>query len=410
MEMVLFIGIQASGKSSFYLERFYRTHVRINGDMLKTRRREELLIKACLEGKTPFVLDKMNLTRPHRAGYIAAARASGFKVRGYFFETDLGAALQRNARRDASQRVPQAGLRAANASLQQPSREEGFDDLFLVHMDGEGGFKVEELGMTDSKHSLDQEQAASAAQFNRQSDLYGKSHILADTQDLEQALRGLPFPPGGSALDVATGGGHTALWLARHGWKVTAGDLAARMLQNAQRLCAEAGLSIETRLFPAEEMPFDNGSFDLVTARVAAHHFSSPTRFVQEAARVLKSGGHLVLIDGSAPDDDAETEEWLHRVEKWRDPSHGRFLPRKSCEQLVRSAGLNVIRSELHSRKQPDLEWYFETAATPVENRAQVLEAVRTASEHVRQALRLANEQGKIVWWWPMVALLASKP
>ena len=67
MEMVLFVGIQASGKSSFYLERFFRTHVRINRDMLKTLHREDLLVKACLEGKTSFVVDKMNLRRADRA-------------------------------------------------------------------------------------------------------------------------------------------------------------------------------------------------------------------------------------------------------------------------------------------------------------------------------------------------------
>ena len=98
MEAVLFIGIQATGKSSFYLERFFRTHVRINGDMLKTRRREELLIRACLDGKTHFVVDKMNLTRTERAGYIGLAKKAAFKVVGYFFESDLAAALQRNAR------------------------------------------------------------------------------------------------------------------------------------------------------------------------------------------------------------------------------------------------------------------------------------------------------------------------
>src|SRR5215471_21564987 len=99
MEAVLFIGIQATGKSSFYGERFFRSHVRINGDMLKTRHREELLIKACLEGKTPFVVDQMNLTRAERAGYIEPARMAGFKVGGYFFQSQLGAALQRNSMR-----------------------------------------------------------------------------------------------------------------------------------------------------------------------------------------------------------------------------------------------------------------------------------------------------------------------
>jgi len=78
MEMVLFIGVQATGKSSFYLEKFFRTHIRINGDMLKTRRREELLVRACLEGKIPFVVDKMNLTRADRAAYIGRAKAAGF--------------------------------------------------------------------------------------------------------------------------------------------------------------------------------------------------------------------------------------------------------------------------------------------------------------------------------------------
>ena len=257
--------------------------------------------------------------------------------------------------------------------------------------------------------SLDPSQSASAAQFDRQSDRYGKSHILADTQDVALGLQGVLVPAGGTALDVATGGGHTALWLARQGWRVTAGDIAPRMLENARQLCAEAGFAIETRLFPAEEMPLAQSSFDLVAARVAPHHFSSPARFVQETARVLKPGGHFLLIDGSVPDDDAETEEWLHRVEKWRDPSHGRFLSRNAWEQLVRGAGLKVLRSGLHPRKQPDLEWYFETAATPPENRRRILDQVRAASDHVKQALRLENEGGKMVWWWPMLTMLASK-
>jgi ubiquinone/menaquinone biosynthesis C-methylase UbiE len=263
--------------------------------------------------------------------------------------------------------------------------------------------------MFEDKNSLDSKQSASAAQFNRQSDRYGKSHILADTQDVEQGLRVVSAFPGSTALDVATGGGHTALWLARRGWKVTAGDLAPRMLENAQKLCAEAGFSIETRLFPAEEMPFEDCSFDLVTVRVAPHHFSSPATFVRETARVLKPGGHFLLIDGSVPDDDPETEEWLHRVEKWRDPSHGRFLARNAWEDLAREASLNVVRSELHARKQPDLEWYFETAATPEENREKILEAVAKASAHVRATLRLGDEDGKIVWWWPMLTLLARR-
>jgi ubiquinone/menaquinone biosynthesis C-methylase UbiE len=253
---------------------------------------------------------------------------------------------------------------------------------------------------------LDAAQAASAAQFDRQSDRYGKSHILADTSDVAAALKGVPI--GGAALDVATGGGHTALHLARQGWEVTAGDIAPRMLENAQRLAEEAGCKIKTRLFPAEDLPFPQRSFYLVTVRVAPHHFSSPEKFVGEVARVLKPGGHFLLIDGSVPDHDPATEAWLHRVEKLRDPSHGRFLARAAWEELVKAKGLTVLSSTLTPLKQPDLQWYFETAATPAENRARVLDEVRTAPPQVRAALRLGEEAGKIVWWWLRLALLAQ--
>jgi ubiquinone/menaquinone biosynthesis C-methylase UbiE len=179
------------------------------------------------------------------------------------------------------------------------------------------------------------------------------------------------------------------------------------MLENARRLAEEVGQKIETQLFPAEEFPFPAASFDLVTVRVAPHHFSSPAGFVAEVARTLKPGGHFLLIDGSVPDHNPETEAWLHQVEKWRDPSHGRFLSRTAWEELVKAHGLAVLRSQLDPMKQPDLQWYFETAATPPENRTLVLEAVRTAPPGVRAALRLGEEEGRIVWWWPRLSLLA---
>ena len=144
MELVLLIGIQATGKSSFCRERFFNTHVRVNLDMLKTRRREELLVRACLEGKTPFVMDKMNLTREQRAGYIGPARDAGFRVLGYFFESRLADAIHRNAGREGDECIPEGGLRAASQQLALPSLAEGFDRLFFVRMDGRGSFAVED--------------------------------------------------------------------------------------------------------------------------------------------------------------------------------------------------------------------------------------------------------------------------
>ncbi len=132
MEAVLLIGIQASGKSSFCRERFFDTHVRINLDMLRTRRREELLLRACLDGKIKFVVDNTNPTRADRARYIAPARAAGFRVVGYFFATPPPEAIRRNAARSGKARVPPQSIWGTHRRLEPPSLDEGFDELITV--------------------------------------------------------------------------------------------------------------------------------------------------------------------------------------------------------------------------------------------------------------------------------------
>ena len=144
MELILFIGIQATGKSSFYRERFFGTHVRLNLDMLKTRRREALLVTACLEGKTPFVVDNTNLTREDRARYITVAKAHQFAIHGYFFQSRTADALARNSAREGKARVPDLGIRGASGRLERPSVGEGFDSLHFVRLENPNQFIVEE--------------------------------------------------------------------------------------------------------------------------------------------------------------------------------------------------------------------------------------------------------------------------
>lgn len=108
MEAILFVGIQATGKSSFFRERFFDSHVRINLDMLRTRHRERLLLDACLEGKQPFVVDNTNPTRTERARYVELAHARGFRVIAYFFQSGITAALDRHHRGPGSERASRA--------------------------------------------------------------------------------------------------------------------------------------------------------------------------------------------------------------------------------------------------------------------------------------------------------------
>ena len=173
---------------------------------------------------------------------------------------------------------------------------------------------------------------------------------------------------------------------------------------------ANGGLRVETRQHTAESFPYPDNTFDLVTCRVAAHHFSDPAAFVRETARVLNPGGAFLLIDGSIEDNQPVAEEWIHSVERLRDPSHHRFLSPGSWTGLCEGAGLRVVFSELQPFKQPDLNWYFDTAGTTPENRAKVLELVHRAPLEARKLFRLGEEDGKIVWWWQRLVLAAQRP
>jgi predicted kinase len=149
MEAILLIGIQGAGKSTFYTARFFDTHVRLSLDVLRTRHRERTLLEACLVAKQQLVIDNTNATESERAKYIAAARAAGFRVVGYFFEPDPKGSLERNNRREGRRRVPPAGLFGTLKRLQRPRMAEGFDELFLVNLSPVGEFVVRSWGGVD---------------------------------------------------------------------------------------------------------------------------------------------------------------------------------------------------------------------------------------------------------------------
>jgi len=142
MEAVLLIGIQGSGKSTFYRERFLETHARINLDVLKSRNRERVSLQSCLSSGQPFVVDNTNVRTAERAVYIEAARRAGFRVIGYFFEVNLTEALRRNAQRTGSEKIPAAGIIGTLKRLERPTPVEGFDQLYRVTRDEADQFVV----------------------------------------------------------------------------------------------------------------------------------------------------------------------------------------------------------------------------------------------------------------------------
>lgn len=143
MEVVLLVGIPASGKSSFYQRRFSTTHVRINRDMLRTKARERSLFEWCLHHQQPCVIDDTNTTREVRARWIEPSRAAGYPVSCYFMQSRVQDCLGRNRGRVGAACIPDGGVRDHHARLELPSLDEGFATLRFVRMAGED-FEVED--------------------------------------------------------------------------------------------------------------------------------------------------------------------------------------------------------------------------------------------------------------------------
>ena len=136
--LVIMMGVQGSGKSTFYARYLAQDFVRVNLDTLKTRNRERLLIEECLKNERSYAVDNTNPTRADRERYIPAARERGWRVIGYLMRTKVENCLARNRGREGKARVPDVAIYATSRKLEWPSYEEGFDELYLVENNGEG--------------------------------------------------------------------------------------------------------------------------------------------------------------------------------------------------------------------------------------------------------------------------------
>jgi len=150
VECVILIGLPASGKSTFFRERFAATHDHVSKDLLRNnrqpQRRQDQLIAASLASGRSVVVDNTNPSAAVRAPVIALARKHGAEVVGYFFATEAGDALRRNRARDGRERVPDVAIFTARKRLEPPTMTEGFDRLFSVRMnEADGTFDVKPM-------------------------------------------------------------------------------------------------------------------------------------------------------------------------------------------------------------------------------------------------------------------------
>lgn len=221
--------------------------------------------------------------------------------------------------------------------------------------------------------------------FGTRSSGYRKSAVHAGGEDLDRLIALVAPTAGDRALDIATGAGHVAVALARAGAQVTASDLTPGMLNETADNLSANNVTAELVLADALNLPFADASFDIVTARMAPHHFPNPGTFVAQVARVLRPGGRFGLEDQVAPAHLAAAAT-INEFEALRDPSHNRQLPVAEWESLVAAAGLVVKRAEVFD-KRIEFDWWT---------------SIQNASEDVRQAISamLANGPAEARDWY----------
>ncbi|MBI4862983.1 MAG: ATP-binding protein [Candidatus Riflebacteria bacterium] len=145
-ELVIFVGLQASGKTTFFEQRFRQTHVLVSKDLLRNnsrpgRRQRELVTTALAEGKS-IVVDNTNATPEDRRELVGIGRAAGARVVAYVFTAALEGCLRRNAAREGRSRVPDRALYVTRSRLVWPTADEGHDAMYRVELVPGAGFVV----------------------------------------------------------------------------------------------------------------------------------------------------------------------------------------------------------------------------------------------------------------------------
>lgn len=249
-------------------------------------------------------------------------------------------------------------------------------------------------------------------QFDKQAAEYNAQWNTWSEEVLNAMLAAAQPKPTDRVLDVATGTGFTALAFAPLVQSVVGLDVSPGMLRQAEQFAR--GRGITNTVFQegtAEMLPFADASFDLVTCRIAPHHFLSVPQFLSETARVLKPGGRFVLADTTVPDDLPEAADWQNAVEAVRDPSHVRNYPPSRWRQMAAAAGLTVAdcHTEGGGITIPLTDWITKAGCTP-EQESAVRRSFADAPQSARTAFQIVvGAGGETVFTWPRVLLRASK-
>lgn len=232
-------------------------------------------------------------------------------------------------------------------------------------------------------------------QFSANAKKYVTSETHAKGNDLPLLIEWLEPSSDWTVLDVATGGGHVTKQLAPHVAHVISTDLTRQMLVVARDHIRKDCKNVSFVVADAENLPFLDESFDVVTCRIAAHHFPNPKQFIAESARVLRPEGYLLLIDNVVPDDQ-QLDEFVNMLEKLRDESHVRCCTIQEWTEWAEGASLEIVKSKVR-KKQFDFPTWVRRTTKSEDQVKQVEKHILEASKEMQEYCGLVIEGGKII-------------
>lgn len=245
-------------------------------------------------------------------------------------------------------------------------------------------------------------------QFGAHANDYATSPVHAQGASLQRLVELTKPQRDWLVLDVSTGAGHTALTFAPLVARVTASDLTPEMLQAAERLASERGITnVEFKPADALALPFPDNYFDLVTNRIALHHYADARKGISEMARVAKPGGLVALVDNIVPPD-KQLAGYINHFEKLRDPSHNWAYPAPRLEAYMADLGLKIEHSEIIS-KDMEFEPWADRQGASADTKMQLRKLLDNAPEGVRSFMNPHTAGDKFYFALHEVIILGRK-
>ena len=247
-------------------------------------------------------------------------------------------------------------------------------------------------------------------QFSQHAEYYAQSSAHAQGDTLAVILH-LANPKGTEkTLDIATGTGFTAFALAPKVSEVVATDLTPEMVTKAAELAQEQEINnVMFSVAAAESLPFATASFDLVTCRLAPHHFQDVPNFLGEVHRVLRPEGLFCIVDSVSPEA-KELIEWQNRVEKLRDNSHVFGYPPSQWDKMIVDAGFEIEETAHTRNAQMSFMWWVRPQKNPPEVVQEIRDAfAQLSSDDAKEHYTVESAGDDFHFSWPMYAVKARR-